>query len=262
MGDRTKISWCDATWNPWIGCSKVSPGCLNCYMFTLEQRWGRNPMIVRRTSLQTFAAPLLWQRQVGRGELPKGHKVFTCSMSDFFIKEADPWREEAWDIMRRTPDLIYQVLTKRPGRMAWWAQTHPWPSNVWAGVSVESAKYLPRLDVLARVPAKVRFISAEPLLGPLDLRPWLDCADCGCEHSGCKSWGHDFNGLNLVIVGGESGPNHRPMKVEWVQRIADDCKAAGVACFVKKASAVRPGQQGDIPDNLWARKEFPNDNAT
>jgi protein gp37 len=244
MGEKTGISWTDSTYNPWQGCKPVSTDCDSCYARVQAERWGRDFSNVHRSAPATFNAPLLWQRRVEKGELPAGHKVFTCSISDFFIKEADLWREEAWEILLATPDLTYLILTKRPGRMAWWAQTHPWPSNVWAGVSVESAKYLPRLGVLARVPAKVIFASLEPLLGPVDLFEWLNIFALEA-----RQW---------VIIGGESGPHHRPMKIEWVQDIVDECDAVGVPVFVKQASALRPGQQGNLPDSLWSRKEMPH----
>ena len=144
MAEATAISWTDATWNPWMGCAKVSPGCDNCYMFRDMRRYGRDPEAIVRTAPATFDAPLR-RREPGR--------IFTCSWSDFFIKQADPWREEAWDIMRRTPQHNYQVLTKRPSRAVGWFRKHGWLPNVWLGTSVESAKYLYRLGEVAKVPA-------------------------------------------------------------------------------------------------------------
>jgi len=151
--------------------------------------------------------------------------------------------------------------------MAWWAERHEWPDHIWAGTSVESAKYLPRLDVLARISAKVRFVSAEPLLGPLELRPYMGCAECcnnddrdivcGCGNIDDPTNGIDPRGLNWIIVGGESGPGHRPMQLSWLEDIAKQCKAAGVPLFVKQDSGPRPGQQGRIPDALWSRREMP-----
>src|SRR5579863_217830 len=111
--ETTGIAWTDARWNPWIGCTKVSEGCALCYMYTLERRWGRDPEIVRRASSESFRAPLRWQRKAEGG--PSARRlVFTCSLSDFFHEDADPWRPEAWEIVRRTPLLTYQILTKRP----------------------------------------------------------------------------------------------------------------------------------------------------
>ena len=224
MGEKTTIEWCTATWNPWIGCSKVSPGCDSCYMFAGMRRYGRDPEIVQRTKDQTFFAPLKWK-------LPQ--HIFTCSWSDFFHKQADPWREEAWDVILRTPQHVYQILTKRPGLMVAWAEKHGWPDHVWAGTSVESQKYVPRLNVLARVPAKVRFVSMEPMLGPVDLRKWIEL--------GLGWYGENANGglepdraCNWVIAGGESGPGARPAHPDWFRQVRDQCQAAGVPFFFKQ----------------------------
>ena len=226
MGEKTGIEWCTSTWNPWMGCSKVSLGCDSCYMFAGMRRFGRDPEVVQRTRPQTFNAPLKWKD-------PK--RIFTCSWSDFFHKQADPWREEAWDIILRTPQHTYQILTKRPGLMVAWAKTHPWPAHVWAGTSVESQKYAPRLDVLARVPAKVRFISAEPLLGPLDLKPYFFKCSGTCvptpENPTCACKGL---AIHQVIIGGESGPGARPMDLAWARDLVGQCQKAGTACFVKQ----------------------------
>lgn len=250
MAETTAIAWAEASWNPWLGCSKVSPGCTHCYAETLMvNRMGRDFNTVQRAAPATFNAPLKWKD-------PK--RIFTCSLSDFFHQKADLWREEAWEIIKATPRHTYQILTKRPGLMAAWARTHGWPENAWAGTSVESAKYLPRLDVLARVPAAVRFVSAEPLLGCLNLRQWLPDP----KHDRCIAWdipGHDHPGvLSWVIVGGESGKGFRPMQMIWVNDIAIQCKQAGIPLFVKQAAGLYPGRQGKLPDDLWALKEMPN----
>ena len=169
--------------------------------------------------------------------------VFVCSMSDLF-HPAVPW-DFLWCIfitMRDAPH-IFQVLTKRPGRMAAFAKNLPyWPSNIWAGVSVETAQYLARLDVLARVPAKVRFVSCEPLLGPLDLRPWL--AGPG------PAW---------VIIGGESGPNARPLDLNWVRDILHQCREAGVPVFVKQLGTVWARQNGARDWKGENPQEWPQD---
>lgn len=124
MGEKTGISWTNATWNPWQGCHKVSLGCRECYMFREKIRYGREPNVVVRSRPHTFNLPL---------RLKTPQRVFTCSWSDFFIEEADPWRDEAWEIIRRTPHLTYQIVTKRPERMAGrlpWGDGIPWP-QVW-----------------------------------------------------------------------------------------------------------------------------------
>jgi protein gp37 len=179
--ETTPIGWTDATWNPWIGCEHVSTGCDNCYMFSDMRRYGQNPEVVRRTMSATFNAPLKWVRK--NSEI---QRVFTCSWSDFFITDADEWRSEAWEIIRRTPQLTYQILTKRPVLIqrrlpADWGEG--WP-NCWLGVTMESRDYLERLNVLRRVPAAIRFASFEPVqenLGDIDL-----------------------TGIHWAIIGGES----------------------------------------------------------
>lgn len=229
MGNKTGIGWCDKTWNPWHGCLPVSCGCDYCYMYAAKRQYGKNPAIVVRSSPATFNAPLKWHDPA---------RVFTCSWSDFFIAEADGWRPEAWEIIRCSTPLTFQILTKRPARIAaHLPATWPdgWPS-VWLGVSIETRQYLYRADVLREIPAAVRFLSLEPLLedlGPLNLA-----------------------GIDWVIVGGESGPRRRPFEITWLASIAKQCADAGVPLYVKQDSALRPGQQGRILDDLWIH-EFP-----
>jgi len=227
MGEKTAISWCDHSWNPWQGCHKVSAGCANCYMYSEKIRYGQRPNEVVRSKPPTFNAPLSkkWAEPA---------RVFTCSWSDFFIEEADAWRADAWDIIRRTPHLTYQILTKRPERIAaalpadWGAG---WP-NVWLGVSVENQEAaFKRLPPLIEAPATARFVSAEPLLGPVDLSPWLiaDLGARGRARIGLLHW---------VIVGGESGDRARPCDVAWIRELVDQCCHADVAVFVKQLGAV------------------------
>src|SRR5689334_23079211 len=165
MGERTNIGWTDATWNPWHGCKKVSPGCKHCYMYRDKERYGQDPTKVVRSKTK-FRDPFKWA---------DGRMVFTCSWSDWFIEEADAWRPEAWEIIKATPHHTYQILTKRPERIAGhlppdWGRGYP---NVWLGVSVENQDYVERILRLLAEPAAVHFISAEPLLGPLNLLPYL-----------------------------------------------------------------------------------------
>lgn len=220
-GNRTTaISWTEHTWNPWMGCTKVSAGCDHCYMFREQRQYGHDPEIVRRSKTK-FRFPLT---------LDTPSLIFTCSWSDWFHIDADPWRDEAWEIIRATPQHTYQILTKRPGRIlrhlpADWGDG--WP-NVWLGTSVETNEYLSRVRVLREVPAALRFISAEPLLGPL---PDLD-----------------LDGIGWVITGGESGPQHRPVDVEWVRAIRDACLAAGVPFHHKQWGGIRPKANGKILD--------------
>lgn len=210
MGETSAIQWTDATWNPWTGCHKISPGCKFCYMYTDKKRYGQDPTVVAR-SKTTFSDPLKWKEP---------RKVFTCSWSDWFIEEADNWRSEAWEIIRGTPQHTYQILTKRPERIreclpADWGMGY---SNVWLGTSIENQDYGERVKYMAGLPAAVRFLSIEPLLGPLDL-------------------GLGYAYLEWVIVGGESGPSARPMRREWLQRILGDARLANVPVFVKQLGA-------------------------
>jgi|SoiMethySBSTD1v2_1073268.scaffolds.fasta_scaffold03201_20 protein gp37 len=237
--EDSRIGWTKDTWNPWQGCHKVSPGCAHCYMFRWQARYGKAQDVVLRSARRTFQAPLRWHKARGAGDAPV--LVFTCSLSDFFIEEADPWRAEAWAIIRATPGLTYQILTKRPERILAclppdWGRGYP---NVWLGVSVENQRWLPRLATLSQVPALVHFASFEPLLGALgDLTPSLP-------------W------LEWAIVGGESGEDRRPMELAWLLDVVAQCQRAGLPCFVKQDSAFKEGQQGRIPDAVWAIKAFP-----
>lgn len=226
MGVETGIEWTEHTWNPWQGCTKVSAGCDHCYMFTEKTRYGQTPETVVRSKPPTFNKPLSWKDPA---------KVFTCSWSDWFHKDADPWRDEAWAIIKATPHLTYQILTKRPGRIARhlpadWGDGYP---NVWLGVSVESEDTAHRIPQLLSVPAAVHFLSCEPLLGPLNLVPYFPVDD---SESPKVDW---------VIVGGESGPSARPMAEEWVTTIRNDCAWFGVAFFFKQWGGVGNKRGGD-----------------
>jgi len=218
MGESTAIAWTDQTWNPWRGCTKISPGCENCYMFTAQERYGRDPSVVVRT--KTWGEPARWNRAAQAEGRPR--RVFTCSWSDWFHNDADAWRAEAWAIIRSTPWLQYQILTKRSGRIAGklpadWGAGYP---NVWLGVSVESDKFLWRMDDLRKIAAAVRFISYEPALGPI-------------AHS------LNLDRIDWVIQGGESGPGFRAQDLAWAHDVRALCAKAGVAYFFKQASAPR-----------------------
>ncbi len=173
MGERSVIEWTDSTWNPWRGCDKVSPGCAHCYMFRDQRRYGRDPEVVVRAAEPTFYAPMrkrAWSVERDAAINARGrHLVFTCSWSDWFHPAADEWRDEAWRIIANTQDSTYQILTKRPERMGVclpsdWGEGYP---NVWLGVTIENRRFVDRADFLRAIPAEKRFISAEPLLGPL-----------------------------------------------------------------------------------------------
>jgi protein gp37 len=239
MGEQTAISWSDATWNPWHGCIKVSLGCKNCYMYRDKERFGQDPSVVTRSKTK-FTEPLKWN----------GSKlIFTCSWSDWFIGEADAWRGDAWDVIKRTPQHTYQILTKRPERILDhlprdWGKGYP---NVWLGVSVESKKYLRRLDDLMLVPARIRFASFEPLLEDLgDLSRWLPHYPNGrCYHAHLH-WG---------IIGGESGPDYRPMKDEWAASIVEQFSHLRLPVWFKQHAGIRPGLNPVLTGREW--KQFP-----
>ena len=249
MGKNSAIEWTDHTWNPWRGCHKISAGCKNCYMFREQKRYGRDPSIVVRAADGTFYAPLRWKEPAF---------VFTCSWSDFFIEDADAWRVDAWDVIRRTPHLTYLVLTKRlenvPSRVP-----YDWPlDNVWLGVSIEDQDTADeRIPQLPQIPAAVRFVSAEPLLGKLNLSYYLNgCPEpygggveyvthdmamdaCMPEIEGMAieqepQWAQTTPSLDWLIVGGESGPNARPCHPDWVRSLRDQCVSAGIPFFFKQ----------------------------
>jgi len=227
MAEYSGIGWTEATWNPWYGCTKISPGCKFCYMYRDMQRYGKDPFTVQ-LSKTTFRAPLKWIEP---------RMVFTCSWSDFFIEEADSWRQQAWEVIFSTPHT-YQILTKRPWLINdrlpsfWSAIKH----RVWLGVSVETPQYLGRVIELRGVDAQIRFISFEPLLEQMP-EPL------------------NFDGISWAIIGGESGSD-RQCEVRWITSLVDDCRHSNVPVFVKQDSGAKPGQQGRIPDEYWIH-EFP-----
>lgn len=223
MAIESKIQWTEGTWNPWHGCKKVSTGCKYCYMYRDKERWGQDPTTVLR-SKSNFKVPLSWK---------EGRLIFTCSWSDWFIEEADEWRDEAWAIIKATPQHTYQILTKRPERIkdhlpADWGEGYP---NVWLGVSVENqVEAVKRIPELIKTPAKVRFLSCEPLLDFVDLSGWLVKPDEVLR-----------NPIHWVIIGGESGSlsptakyKARECFVIWIHRIIKQCQKAKVPVFVKQ----------------------------
>jgi len=204
----------------------------HCYADRDMSRYGRDFNVVTRAKDPTFYAPLKWNKTK-----PLGTKVFTCSWGDFFHRSADAWRDEAWEIILNTPNLTYQILTKREERMVRYLKDKRIPPNVWLGVSVENKDFAYRLNALASLPAPVRFVSAEPLLGPLDLRKWLEnphaciCSATGNRHT--RECVQD-SGIHWVIGGGESGPEARPSHPDWIRSIRDQCQEAGVSFFFKQ----------------------------
>jgi protein gp37 len=226
--DRTAIEWTDSTWNPTVGCTKVSPGCDRCYAERVTQRFPTTfpngfALTLRPDALEL---PLKWRRP---------RMVFVNSMSDLFHKSVpDAYIQQVFDVMQRSPQHTFQVLTKRAERAARLASRLPWPENVWMGVSVESAAYTWRLDFLRRVPAVVRFLSAEPLLGSLD--------------------GINLTGIHWVIAGGESQPGARPCDLRWLRELRDSCRRSDTAFFLKQLGghpSKRGGDEAVLDGRLW-----------
>lgn len=264
MGKTTGIAWTDHTFNPWIGCTKVSPACANCYMYREMRRYGRDPDVVVRT--KTWGQPLKWQAEAkaaGRIDM-----VFTCSWSDWFHEAADAWRDDAWAIVKACPNLIFQVLTKRADRIAGhlpadWGAGYP---NVWLGVSAENQLMANRrVPALLDVNAVVRFVSAEPLLSALSLRligvehaHGVDCWNALTGFRGNVGGGYESGRkIHWVIVGGESGPRGeiRSSQIGWFTALQHECAGTGTAFFMKQLGAIPTGLGPDVvwPDNSFAR---------
>jgi protein gp37 len=212
--ERSAIEWTEATWNPVTGCSKVSPGCAHCYAETLSIRFKRSakPWLPKHAAENVILHPERLE-QPRRWRTPR--LIFVNSMSDLF-HELVPlsFIRRVFDVMAESERHVFQILTKRHERLAALAPRLGWPENVWMGVSVENRRWIERAECLRQVPAAVRFVSAEPLLGPLDEL--------------------NLTGIDWLIVGGESGPRHRPMKGEWVRDLRERCLAADVPFFFKQ----------------------------
>jgi protein gp37 len=214
MSLNSHIEWTEATWNPVTGCTQISPGCAHCYAKTFAERFRGVPghpyekgfdLTLRPERIEQ---PLTWK---------KPRLIFVNSMSDLFHQDIpDEFIHLAFKTMKRADWHTFQLLTKRPERLAEMADCLPFPENLWVGVSVENQRWTPRIDHLRQVPAKVRFLSCEPLLGPLKL---------------------DLTGIHWVIVGGESGRGARKMNPSWVRQIHDQCTASGTAFFFKQWGA-------------------------
>lgn len=228
MGQNSKIEWTHHTFNPWWGCLKVSPACKHCYANAWAQRLGLELWGGKRTERRFFSdkhwrEPLRWNEEAQReGER---RRVFCASMADVFEDrvDLDPWRERLWPLIEATPWLDWLLLTKRPENVASsvpWKKK--WPRNVWLGTTVENEKYARRnIPFIERLPAAVRFVSCEPLLGAINLAPWLRQSPA-------------TKGINWVIAGGESGHHSRPMNPVWVEDLRDQCIAAGVPFHFKQ----------------------------
>lgn len=253
MGERTKIEWTDHTFNPWWGCLRVSPGCEHCYAETFSKRiglkvWGPAKTTGRRMMSDAYwRGPEKWNRQAAKDGVRR--RVFCASMADVFEDHPalpEP-RARLFDLIERTPNLDWLLLTKRPENMVNMAPlrwTDGWPANVWAGTSVEDQKRLDeRIPDLVRVPAAIRFLSCEPLIGPVEFSDATHRSDC-VSVLGRPA----LDGIHWVIVGGESGPGARPMDAAWARSIVAQCREAGAAPFVKQLGA-KPIDYA--PDHQW-----------
>lgn len=251
MSDKSAIEWTNATWNPVTGCTRVSPGCDHCYALTFAERFRG---VAGHPYEQGFDLKL-WPERL---ELPqhwkKPRRIFVNSMSDLFHKDVpDDFILDVFTTMVLNKQHIYQVLTKRPSRLVNTGLTEKiterilqltgttnWPAHIWLGVSVESSAYIWRADALRKVPAAVRFISAEPLLGSLETL--------------------NLDDIHWLISGGESGPYHRPCNPEWVRILRDRCVTEGVAFFHKQWGGRTPKAGGRVLDGrVW--DEFPHSSS-
>jgi len=229
MTTATTIEWTERTWNPVTGCTKVSQGCKNCYAERIAGRfWRERPF----TAVQCHPERLAHPKSIRKSSI-----FFVNSMSDLFHPDVtDQFIGAVFDIMRECSQHTFQVLTKRSERLAQLGPQLPWPSNVWMGVSVEDARVIKRIEHLRTLSATVRFLSLEPLIGPLE--------------------NLDLSGINWVIVGGESGPGARPMKASWVRSIRRQCRSARVPFFFKQWGGVFKKHSGRELDGR-TYDEFP-----
>jgi protein gp37 len=233
MAANSPIEWTDATWNPVTGCDKISPGCKHCYAERMANRLkaARNPNYQNGFELtlqpQMLARPLEWKK-------PKN--IFVNSMSDLFHNEVPfDYIRQVFDVMNRASWHQYQVLTKRAERVHELSPHLKWAPHIWMGVSVESEKYVDRIDHLRQTGAHVKFLSLEPLLGPLEKL--------------------DLRGIDWAIVGGESGPGARPVDPSWVTDIRDQCVQARVAFFFKQWGGVNKKRTGrELEGRTWDQK--------
>lgn len=312
MSQQTNIEWCDATFNPWIGCTAISPGCQNCYAEAqmdkrLQQvNWGAgNPR--KRTSAANWKQPLRWNKLAQKGHfvqctecgkrefrkwddsippgglsfcsnpgclsLSESHsvrarpRVFCSSLADVFDNEVDQlWREDLWTLIESTPNLDWLLLTKRVGNVkemvpSYWLAGE-WPSHVWLGATVVNQEEAERdIPKLLDIPAAIKFVSIEPMLGPIDLTA-IERTQSPGYFGDCLQWYHQphgerntkWQGIDWVICGGESGPNARPMRPYWVRTLRNQCYAADVPFLFK--------QWGEWAPNCFLRDDGTRDEST
>lgn len=267
---ETKISWAHYTFNPWLGCTKVSPACKNCYAEAWAKRsglvqWGDNAER-RRTSEANWRQPRKWNADARKAG--ERRRVFCASLADVFEDRPElvAWRADLITLIYGTPHLDWLLLTKRPENWrnaideaceykhgdTWqsrWTQGEA-PDNVWIGTTVENQEMADkRIPELLKIPARVRFLSVEPLLEPIDLRLVVHFL------GGSMAVKDKARDLHWVIVGGESGPNARTMQLSWPRSLRDQCKEAGIPFFFKQHSGLRPGNACILDGREW--KEFP-----
>ncbi|MEI6322758.1 MAG: phage Gp37/Gp68 family protein [bacterium] len=237
MSANSEISWCHHTFNPWWGCTKVSEGCLRCYALIFSRRLGKDiwgagvPRV--RGSENVWMNPLIWNRKAEG--LETRPRVFVASMADVFDDEVDgTWRDDLWNLIRVCPNLDWLLLTKRPQNIHEmlpedWG--NGWP-HVWLGVTVENqARALERIPILRSIPAALRFLSVEPLLGPVDL---------------------DLDDIDWVILGGESGAGYRLLDPKWARGVRDQCLRRGIPFHFKQWGTARPAFAGRLLDGkIW-----------
>ena len=230
MSTHSSIEWTDVTWNPVTGCTKISHGCKHCYAERMAKRLREMGVEKYRRGFSvaihesTLGDPLKWKQP---------RLVFVNSMSDLFYKSVPTtFIERVFDVMNRAPQHVFQVLTKRPSRVVEMNERLYWAPNIWLGTSIESERWLRRLPLLKETGAHVKFLSLEPLLGPL---PNIE-----------------LSGVDWVIVGGESGPGARPMEADWVRDIRDQCESSDVSFFFKQWGGVFKKKTGRTLDNrVW-----------
>lgn len=249
MATNSSIEWTEATWNPVVGCTIISPGCTNCYAMRMASRLEAMGQIkyfgttrqsggkpkwngVVRVDVNALKVPSQWKT---------GRMIFVNSMSDLFHESVPlAFIKRVFDVMRKTPRHTFQILTKRAERLEEVSSLLDWPDNVWMGVSVESQDFSYRIDHLRRTSAAIKFLSLEPLLGPLD--------------------NLNLQRIDWVIAGGESGPNARPVDAEWIRGIRNQCTQAGVAFHFKQWGGVNKKRSGRMLDGrTW--DEFPMRNS-
>ena len=244
---KSSIEWTESTWNPVAGCTVISPGCTNCYAMRMAARLEAMGQAKYKDTTRVSGGRAKWNGRITLDlkslltprDWKVGRMIFVNSMSDIFHDDVPlEFLKQVFQVMQDTPQHTYQVLTKRAENLERHAKELPWPSNVWMGVSVENADYTWRIDHLRRTPAAIKFLSLEPLLGPLE--------------------GLNLSGIDWAIAGGESGPGSRPMDAEWVRSIRDQCVLAGVAFHFKQWGGVNKKRTGRLLDGRvwseWPRK--------